>query len=52
MVGGGESSEGRRGGVLKLLQDGQGQFNEERDTYPGGWESKNVLSLARQKDKQ
>lgn len=34
------------------LQDGQGQFNEERNTYPGGWESKRVLSLVRQKDKQ
>ena len=34
------------------LKDGQGQFNEERDTYPGGWDSKSVLSLARQKDEQ
>lgn len=33
-----------REGVLSKeeggFQDGQGQFNEERDTYPGGWESK------------
>ena len=48
--GSGRESGAQQGG--EGLGNGQGQSNEERDTYQGEWEPKGVLGLVRQIDGQ